>query len=71
MYIITSDLTRMLEDRGVNVFYGQKKENLTKDIDLVVYTEDVEKRNKILYIINISKGLRTENSCKLYSVFLC
>ncbi len=31
--------------------------------------KDIENANKILYIINISKGLKTENSCKLYSVF--
>ena len=31
-----SELTHMLEDRGVKVFYGQKEENLTDDIDLVV-----------------------------------
>ena len=31
--------------------------------------KEIEKNIKILYIINISKGLKTENSCKLYSVF--
>ncbi len=40
-----SGLTRMLEDRGVKVFYGQKEENLTKDIDLVVYTAAIKSDN--------------------------
>ena len=31
--------------------------------------KEIEKRNKILYIINMSKGLKAENSCKKYSVF--
>lgn len=40
-----SALTRMLEDRGVNVFYGQREENLTGDIDLVVYTAAIKSDN--------------------------
>ncbi len=40
-----SELTRMLEDRGVKVFYGQKEENLTEDIDLVVYTAAIKSDN--------------------------
>ena len=40
-----SELTRMLEDRGVKVFYGQKEENLTDDIDLVVYTAAIKSDN--------------------------
>lgn len=40
-----SELTRMLEDRGIKVFYGQKEENLTKDIDLVVYTAAIKSDN--------------------------
>jgi len=35
----------------------------------VKINKEIEKWNKILYIINISKGLKTENSCKIYSVF--
>lgn len=31
--------------------------------------KEIEKNIKILYIINISKGLLTQNSCKIYSVF--
>lgn len=40
-----SDLTRMLESRGVKVFYGQREENLAGDIDLVVYTAAIKSDN--------------------------
>ncbi|MDE5717110.1 MAG: UDP-N-acetylmuramate--L-alanine ligase, partial [Lachnospiraceae bacterium] len=40
-----SDLTRMLEERGIKVFYGQREENLTSDIDLVVYTAAIKNDN--------------------------
>lgn len=40
-----SDLTRTLEERGVRVFYGQREENLTEDIDLVVYTAAIKDDN--------------------------
>ena len=40
-----SDLTRMLEERGVRVFYGQREENLTAAIDLVVYTAAIKGDN--------------------------
>lgn len=35
----------------------------------VKINKEIEKNIKILYIINISKGLKAENSCKIYSVF--
>lgn len=40
-----SELTRMLEERGVKVYYGQKEENLSSDIDLVVYTAAIKSDN--------------------------
>jgi len=40
-----SDLTRMLEERGVKIFYGQREENLNGDIDLVVYTAAIKDDN--------------------------
>lgn len=40
-----SDLTRTLEERGVKVFYGQREENLTGEIDLVVYTAAIKSDN--------------------------
>ena len=35
----------------------------------VKINKEIEKNIKILYIINISKGPKTQNSCKIYSVF--
>lgn len=40
-----SDLTHMLEERGVKVFYGQREENISGDIDLVVYTAAIKSDN--------------------------
>lgn len=40
-----TDLTRTLEEHGVRVFYGQRGENLSDDIDLVVYTAAIQNDN--------------------------
>ena len=40
-----SKITKHLESLGIQVVYGQKEENITKDIDLVVYTAAVKKTN--------------------------
>ncbi len=40
-----SDITHILESKGIKVFYGQKAENLTEDIDLVVYTAAIHPDN--------------------------
>lgn len=40
-----SPLTRTLEEKGVRVFYGQEYRNITKDIDLIVYTSAVHPDN--------------------------
>lgn len=40
-----SDLTDHLTELGATVYYGQKAENLTKDIDLVVYTAAIHSDN--------------------------
>ena len=40
-----SDLTRMLEAKGVQVFYGQRAENIIPGIDLVVYTAAIHPDN--------------------------
>ena len=40
-----SDLTAILEQKGAIVFYGQKEENITSDIDLVVYTSAIRPDN--------------------------
>ena len=36
-----SPLTELLTEKGASVFYGQKAENLSSDIDLVVYTSAI------------------------------
>ena len=40
-----SKITKHLESLGIQVVYGQKEENITKEIDLVVYTAAVKKTN--------------------------
>ncbi len=40
-----SDLTVLLEKHGATVYYGQREENLTPDIDLVVYTSAIKPDN--------------------------
>lgn len=43
-----SDITKSLEAKGIKVFYGQVKENITDDIDLVVYTAAISADNEEL-----------------------
>lgn len=43
-----SALTKALEEKGIKVFYGQKAENITDDIDLVVYTAAISADNEEL-----------------------
>lgn len=40
-----SDTTKMLEAKGVTVFYGQKAENITKSIDCVIFTAAIHPDN--------------------------
>ena len=40
-----SELTRKLEGQGVTIYYGQHEENLSPDIDLVVYTSAIKPDN--------------------------
>ena len=40
-----SELTNRLSDSGAKILYGQKSENITPDIDLVVYTAAIHKDN--------------------------
>ncbi len=41
----TSPLTLHLEEQGINVFYGQKKDNITDDIDCVIFTSAIHPDN--------------------------
>ncbi|MBR3634952.1 MAG: UDP-N-acetylmuramate--L-alanine ligase [Lachnospiraceae bacterium] len=40
-----SELTSILEEKGAKVFIGQRSENITSDIDLLVYTAAISKDN--------------------------
>lgn len=40
-----SPLTELLSQKGAHIYYGQKAENLTEDIDVVVYTSAIHPDN--------------------------
>ena len=40
-----SDLTQLLEERGAVIHYGQRGENITDNIDLIVYTAAIHSDN--------------------------
>ena len=40
-----SALTEMLEEKGIKVFYGQKSQNITDDIDCAVFTSAIREDN--------------------------
>ena len=40
-----SELTRKLEEQGATIYYGQREENLSSEIDLVVYTSAIKADN--------------------------
>jgi len=40
-----SDLTKHLEANGATIYYGQKAENITDDLDLIVYTAAIRPDN--------------------------
>ena len=40
-----SALTEMLEEKGINVFYGQRSQNITDDIDCAVFTSAIRQDN--------------------------
>ena len=40
-----SDLTTLLSERGATIFYGQRYENITDDIDVIVYTSAIKEDN--------------------------
>ncbi len=41
-----SALTKQLEEKGVKIYYGQVADNITSDIDLVVYTAAIREDNE-------------------------
>jgi UDP-N-acetylmuramate--alanine ligase len=52
-----SNVTERLESLGLSIRYGQKAENITDDIDLVVYTTSIPETNPELQAVR-EKGLR-------------
>jgi len=52
-----SATTEKLEKRGIKVFYGQKKENITPDIDCVVFTAAIHADNPE-YVRTMELGLK-------------
>lgn len=43
-----SQITKVLSEKGIKIFYGQKAENITDDIDLLVYTAAISADNEEL-----------------------
>lgn len=42
---VSSHLTQLLEEKGAHIHYGQREDNITPDIDLVVYTAAISGDN--------------------------
>ena len=51
-----SALTEGLEQKGIRVFYGQREENITSDIDCVVFTSAIHENNPE-YIATMKQNL--------------
>ncbi len=43
--LIKTALTEKLKDSGIKIFYSHKEENITKDIDLVIYSQAIDEEN--------------------------
>lgn len=61
-----SDLTRGLEAKGAQVFYGQREENLSEEIDLVVYTAAIKSDNPELLAAK-KRGIPTLTRAQLWA----
>lgn len=51
-----SSLTELLEQKGITVHYGQRGENITDDIDCVIFTSAIRQDNPE-YIATMEKGI--------------
>ncbi len=49
-------LTESLEEKGISVFYGQRAENITDDIDCVIFTSAISPDNPE-YVATVSKQI--------------
>ena len=59
-----SELTTLLESKGVSIFYGQRAENITEDIDLIVYTAAIHPDNPE-WIAMTQKGIPSLSRAQL------
>jgi UDP-N-acetylmuramate--alanine ligase len=60
--LVCSEITEALEKKGVKIFIGEhKKENLSKDADLVVYSSAVQKDNP-----ELKKAKKLKIKCQSY-----
>jgi UDP-N-acetylmuramate--alanine ligase len=59
-----SKITEHLRDLGIEVFYGQRKGNITPDIDVVVYTAAIHTDNEEFITIN-EMGIPSLNRAEL------
>jgi UDP-N-acetylmuramate--alanine ligase len=59
-----SDLTRELAGEGCQILYGQKAENITKDIDVVVYTAAIHPDNPE-YAAAVNAGIEMMSRAEL------
>ena len=65
-----SSLTDMLEAKGVTVYYRQVGENITDDVDLVVYTAAIREDNPEFAAIR-EKGLPSLTRAQLLGQIMC
>lgn len=59
-----SDITRHLESLGIRIFYGQRAENITSGIDVVVYTSAIHEDNEE-YIAVKNAGIPMMNRAEM------
>lgn len=59
-----SAITENLERKGITVFYGQKAENITKDLSCVVFTSAIREDNPE-YIATMEQGIPTLTRAQL------
>ncbi|MBS7304012.1 MAG: UDP-N-acetylmuramate--L-alanine ligase [Lachnospiraceae bacterium] len=65
-----SHLTELLEQKGAVVHYGQRAENITSDIDLIVYTAAISKDNPE-WIAMEQSGIPSLSRAELLGEIMC
>ena len=59
-----SKITEELESMGINVYYGQRKGNISPDIDMVIYTAAIKEDNEELLAV-MEAGIPALNRAQL------